>query len=85
MCGAPNYIHIGDRLAGAQPAVTGISQAQTQANHDLKTDDGEFKIDWTIFKDEDAIDDRCMVRIEKVIEVIIECQYEFGNNDTGFA
>lgn len=85
MCGAPNYIHIGDRLAGAQPAVTGVSQVEKQAKDDHKPKEVEFKTDWRMFKDEDAIKDRCMIRIKKVIEAIIECWNKFGNNDTGFA
>ena len=85
MCGAPNYIHIGDRLAGAHPAVTGISQAEKQAEDDYNDEEEEFKINCRNFKDEDTIEDRCVIRIKKVIEVTIEWWNIFGNNDTGFA
>lgn len=72
MCGAPNYIHIGDRLAGAQPAVTGISQAEKQTKSNHKNKETEFQVERRNFKDEDTIEDRCMIRIKKVIEVTIE-------------
>lgn len=85
MCGAPNYIHIGDRLAGAQPAVTGVSQAEDQAKVNHKTEATKLEIDYYTFKDKATIGDRCVIRINKVIEVIVECLYEFGNNDCGFA
>lgn len=85
MCGAPNYIHIGDHLAGAQPTVTDISQAEKQAKDNHDEEKTEFIVDWNNFKDKDTIEDRCMIRIKKVVEAIIECWYKFGNNDTGFA
>ncbi|CAB3219943.1 unnamed protein product [Arctia plantaginis] len=72
-------------LKGAQRAVTDISQAETQAKNNQKFKDRELKIDRAGFKDVGKINDRCMIRIKKVLEFIIVCFIKLGNNDSGFA